>query len=121
MCLAPRGMGCVPARRRSAMLLCTKVRLQISVAEAEAPEFMQGKCCGLYDWWVMRVRAGERWLGWREAKAILESSAILEASKEIDPALRFVNGKRLQEVYLRLDQAMMDVFRRCQAETGEKP
>src|SRR5260370_673159 len=51
------------------MLLCTKMRLQVSEADAEALEFMQGKCRGLYNWWVMRLRDGERWPGWAEAKA----------------------------------------------------
>src|SRR5215472_11970027 len=97
------------------MLLCTKIRLQVSAADAEALEFMQGKCRGLYNWWVLRLRAGERWPGWRAAKATLA------ASKEHDPELRFVYGKLLQEVYFRLGKAMMDFFRRCQAETGEKP
>jgi putative transposase len=97
------------------MLLCTKIRLQVSEAEAEALEFMQGKCRGLYNWWVMRLRDGERWPGWAEAKATLE------ASKEHDPELRLVYGKLLHEVYFRLDKAMAAFFRRCQSEAGEKP
>jgi putative transposase len=101
----------------SAMLLCTKIRLQVSAAEAEALEFMQGKCRGLYNWWVLRLRegstGGERWLGWRAAKATLE------ASKEHDPELRQVYGKLLHEVYFRLDQALTAFFRRTQS--GETP
>jgi putative transposase len=95
------------------MLLCTKIRLQVSEADAKALEFMQGKCRGLYNWWVMRLRDGERWPGWAEAKATLE------ASKEHDPELRFVYGKLLHEVYFRLDKAMAAFFRRVQA--GETP
>lgn len=96
------------------MLLCTKIRLQVSEADAEALEFMQGKCRGLYNWWVMRLRDGsKRWPGWREAKASLE------ASKDYDPELRQVYGKLLQEVYFRLDRAMSAFFRRAQA--GETP
>jgi putative transposase len=96
------------------MLLCAKIRLQVSAADAEALEFMQGKCRGLYNWWVMRLRdSGERWPGWREAKATLE------ASKEYDPELHFVYSKLLQEVYFRLDKAMAAFFRRAQA--GETP
>ncbi len=97
------------------MLLCTKMRLQVSEADAEALEFMQGKCRGLYNWWVMRLRDGERWPGWAEAKATLE------ASKQHDPELRFVYAKLLHEVYFRLDKAMTAFFRRCQSQTGEKP
>ena len=97
------------------MLLCTKIRLPVSPADAEALEFLQGTCRGLYNWWVMRLRAGDGWPGWRRAKATLE------ASKEHDPELRFVSGKLWQEVYFRLDKAVTEFFRRCQAETGETP
>ncbi|HEY7340349.1 MAG TPA: transposase [Ktedonobacterales bacterium] len=102
------------------MLLCTKIRLQVSAADAEALEFMQSKCRGLYNWWVLRLRGdgkreGERWPGWAEAKATLE------ASKAYDPELRFVYGKLLQEVYFRLDKAIAAFFRRVRAENGEKP
>jgi putative transposase len=97
------------------MLLCTKIRLQVSEADAEALEFMQGTCRGLYNWWVMRLRDGERWPGWAEAKATLASS------KEHDPELRVVYGKLLHEVYLRLDKAMAEFFRRVNAGGPEKP
>ena len=97
------------------MLLCTKIRLQVREADAEALEFMQGKCRGLYNWRVMRLREGERWLGWAEAKATLE------ASKEHDPELRFVYSKLLQEVYFRLEKAMVDFFRRVKAGGDGKP
>jgi putative transposase len=91
------------------MLYCTKIKLQVREADAQALELMQGKCRGLYNWWVMRLRDGERWPGWAEAKASLG------ASKEHDPELRQVYGKLLQEVYFRLDQAMTAFFRRVQA------
>ncbi|HEV8191096.1 MAG TPA: transposase [Ktedonobacterales bacterium] len=97
------------------MLLCTKIRLQVSEADGEALEFMQGTCRGLYDWWVLRLRDGEPCPGWAEAKATLE------ASKEHDPELRFVYGKLLHEVYFRLDKAMAAFFRRVKAGGGEKP
>ena len=95
------------------MLLCTKIRLQVSEADAAALEFMQGKCRGLYNWWVMRLRDGERWPGWAEAKASLQ------ASRAHDPELGFVYGKLLHEVYFRLDKAMSAFFRRVRA--AEKP
>src|SRR5215831_7445170 len=97
------------------MLLCTKLRLQVSEVDAAALEFMQGKCRGLYNWWVLRLRNGERWPGWAEAKATLE------ASKEHDPELRFVYGKLLHEVYFRLDTATAAFFHRMQAGGEEKP
>ena len=95
------------------MLLCKKIRLQVSEADAAALEFMQGKCRALYNWWVMRLRDGEHWPGWVEAKASLQ------ASKAHDPELGFVYGKLLHEVYFRLDKAMTAFFRRAQA--GETP
>src|SRR5215831_8902512 len=97
------------------MLLCTKLRLQVSATDARALEFMQGKCRGLYNWWVPRLRAGEQWPGWAEAKATLE------ASKGYDPELRFVYGKLLHEVYFRLDKAMAAFFRRLKAGSDQKP
>jgi len=91
------------------MLLCTKLRLQVSEADAEAREFMQGKCRGLYNWWLMRLRDGERWPGWAEAKATLA------ASNEHDPELRWVYSKLVHEVYFRLDKAMTAFFGRLKA------
>jgi putative transposase len=95
------------------MLLCAKIKLQVSEADATALEFMQGKCRALYNWWIMRLRDGERWPGWSEAKAGLQ------ASREHDPELGFVYGKLLHEVYFRLDKSMSAFFRRVQA--GEAP
>src|SRR5262249_31837885 len=90
-------------------------RLQVSEADAAALEFMQGKCRGLYNWWVLRLLEGEHWPGWAEAKTTLE------ASKEHDPELRFVYGKLLHEVYFLLDQSMAAFFRRVQADPEENP
>jgi putative transposase len=95
------------------MLLCTKIKLRVSEADVAALEFMQGKCRALYNWWVMRLRDGERWPGW------VEAIATLEVSKAHDPDLRFVYGKLLHEVYSRLNKAMSAFFRRVQA--GETP
>ena len=96
------------------MLLCTKIRLQVSEGDADALEFMQAKCRRLYNWWVVRLRDGEeQWPGWVEAKATLE------ASQEQDPDLRQVDGKLLHEVYFRLDRAMAAFFHRVKA--GEAP
>jgi IS605 OrfB family transposase len=60
-----------------------------------------------------RLRNGEKWPGWDEAKKTLQ------ASKEHDPELRYVYGKCLAEVYFRLDGAMKAFFRRVK--NGEKP
>ena len=96
------------------MLLCTKIRLQVSEGDADALEFMQAKCRRLYNWWVVRLRDGEeQWPGWVEAKSTSE------ASQEHDPDLRQVDGKLLHEVYFRLDRAMAAFFHRVKA--GEAP
>jgi IS605 OrfB family transposase len=95
------------------MLLCKKIKLEVTPQAASALEFMQAKCRGLYNWWVMRLRDGEKWPGVYEAKKTLQ------ASKQYDPELEWVYGKLLHEVYYRLDNAMQAFFRRVEA--GEKP
>ena len=88
------------------MLVTRKIRLNVSERDAATLEWMQGKCRGLYNWWVMGLRNGEKWPGWEEAKKTLQES------REHDPELRYVYGKLLQEVYFRLDEAMKAFFRR---------
>jgi putative transposase len=94
------------------MSLCKKIKIEISDQDAEALEFMQVKCRGLYNWWVMKLRNGERWNLERAKQSLRESKAY-------DPGLRCVYGKLLAEVYFRLDNAMQAFFRRLEA--GEKP
>jgi putative transposase len=94
------------------MLLCKKIKLEVSEEDARALEFMQGKCRGLYNWWVMRLRDGERW-------NFAEAKRSLKMSKKHDPELAYVYGKLLHKVYYRLDNAMQAFFRRVEA--GEKP
>jgi len=95
------------------MLLSKKIKLNVTERDAATLEFMQAKCRGLYNWWVMKLRDGEKWPGWRIAKATLQ------ASKRHDPELKQVYGKLLHEVYFRLDGAMTAFFRRVH--NGEKP
>jgi len=94
------------------MLLTKKIKLEISKADAQTLEFMQAKCRGLYNWWVMRLREGEPW-------NFVEVKRSLQQSKQHDPELAYVYGKLLHEVYYRLDRAMQAFFRRCKA--GETP
>jgi len=94
------------------VLLCKKIKLEISEQDAASLEFMQGKCRGLYNWWVMKLRDGEKWNLYAAKKS-------LQQSKGHDPGLCFVYGKLLQEVYFRLDGAMSAFFRRVKA--GETP
>lgn len=96
------------------MLLCKKIKIEVSEQDAAALEFMQSKCRGLYNWWVMRLRSGERWPGWEQAKKTLKES------RQHDPEIDGVYGKLLQEVYFRLDKAMQAFFRRV-AEGERKP
>src|SRR5712692_4211269 len=97
---------------RWTMLLCKKIKIEVSQRDAEALEFMQGKSRGLYNWWVMKLRNGERW-------NVNSAKKSLRESKQYDPELRSVYGKLLAEVYFRLDKAMQGFFQRVAA--GEKP
>jgi putative transposase len=95
------------------MLLCTKIKLEVSEQDAQTLEFMQRKSRGLYNWWVMRLKDGEKWPGWKVAKLTLQES------KQHDPELEFVYGKVLHEVYFRINAAMSAFFRRVK--NGETP
>jgi putative transposase len=92
------------------MLLCKKIKLEVSAQDATTLEFMQGKCRALYNWWVMKLRAGERW-NFTNAKKTLQES------RKFDPQINAVYGKLLAEVFFRLDKAMQAFFRRV--EEGE--
>ena len=94
------------------MPLCTKIKLEVSDQDAATLEFMQSKCRGLYNWWVMRLRNGEKW-NFKSCKRTLAES------REHDPELDDVYGKLLAEVYYRLDAAMSAFFRRVK--NGETP
>ncbi|GHO67357.1 hypothetical protein KSC_062490 [Ktedonobacter sp. SOSP1-52] len=94
------------------MLLCKKIRINVSEQDAATLEFMQGKCRGLYNWWVLKLRNGEKW-------DLYDAKKNLQESKQHDPELVQVYGKLLQEVYYRLDGAMKAFFRRVKA--GEAP
>jgi putative transposase len=95
------------------LLLCKKIKIEVSDHDAAALEFMQAKCRGLYNWWVMRLRTGERW-------NLKQAKQSLQESKAYDPELRFVYGKLLAEVYFRLDKAMQAFFLRV-VEGEKKP
>jgi putative transposase len=94
------------------MLLAKKIKLEVTEADAATLEFMQGKCRGLYNWWVMKLRQGERW-NFAQAKRSLQES------RKYDPELDQVYGKLLAKVFYRLKAAMEAFFRRLEA--GEKP
>ncbi len=97
------------------MLLSKKIKLEVSEQDAATLEFMQAKCRGLYNWWIGRLRSGEKWPGWEKAKVTLAES------KQYDGELRQVYGKLLAEVYFRIEKAMKDFFRRCkERKEGQK-
>src|SRR5437879_2537126 len=95
------------------MLITKKIKLEVSASDAATLEFMQGKCRGLYNWWVMKLKNGEPWPGTLVAKKTLKES------RKVDPELNHVYNKLLQEVFFRLGAAMDAFFKRCQ--NGEKP
>ena len=94
------------------MLLCKKIRLQISSSDQKALEFMQAKCRGLYNWWIGKLRHGLRWKLYEAKKSLLYS-------KQHDPELNQVYGKLLAEVYFRIDKAMQAFYQRVKI--GETP
>ncbi len=53
------------------MLISKKIRLEISAQDAEPLEFMQARCRGLYNWWVMRLWNGEPWPGWVSVRTLV--------------------------------------------------
>ncbi len=95
------------------MLITKKIKLEVSPADAATLEFMQSKCRGLYNWWVMKLRNGEPWPGVYAAKKTLKESRLH------DPELNHVYNKLLQEVFFRLGAAMDAFFRRVK--NGENP
>ena len=78
------------------MLLSKKIKLHLSDEDTATLEFMQSKCRGLYNWWVMRLRNGEKW-------NFAQAKRSLQASRQYDPELNAVYGKLLAEVFYRLD------------------
>lgn len=94
------------------MLLCKKIKIEVNNQDAATLEWMQSKCRGLYNWWVMKLRNGEKW-------NVNACKKTLAESRQHDPELNDVYGKLLAEVYFRLDKAMQAFFRRVKA--GETP
>ena len=72
------------------MLLCKKIKIEVSDQGAAALEFMQEKSRGLCNWWVMKLRNGERW-------NLEKAKQSLRESKAYDPELRYVYGKLLKK------------------------
>src|SRR5437899_5186626 len=99
-------------KESKSMLITKKIKLEVSTRDAATLEFMQAKCRGLYNWWVMKLRNGEYWPGVYTAKLTLKES------RKYDPELNAVYNKLLAEVYFRLDGAMK-AFRQ-KLKDGEK-
>ncbi len=95
------------------MQISKKIKLELSLCDAATLEFMQAKCRGLYNWWVMRLKNGELWPGTLAAKKTIKES------RKYDPELNYVYNKLLQEVFFRLGTALDAFFRRVK--NGEKP
>lgn len=84
-----------------------KIRIELSEQDRAVLEFMQGKCRGLYNWWIGKLRNGEPW-------QLYPAKKTLQQSKAYDPELQQVYGKLLAEVYFRLDKAMRTFFAKQQ-------
>src|SRR6266702_3441284 len=65
-------IGCRKEERH--MQISKKIKLDLSSRDAATLEFMQAKCRGLYNWWVMRLHNGEHWPGVYAAKKTLKES-----------------------------------------------
>jgi putative transposase len=94
------------------MLLARRIQFSFSKEATENLGGMQGKCCSLYNWLVLHLGTGERW-HFKQAKANLKEY------RASGPESNVIYGRRLAEVYFRLDAAMQGFFRRLEA--GEKP
>jgi hypothetical protein len=66
-------------QRDDQMLLTTKIKIEVSEQDKKTLEFMQGKCRGLYNWVLGKLRDGEKWPGWKVAKKTLQESKLLWA------------------------------------------
>ena len=87
------------------MRLCKKIKIEVGEQDAATLEWMQGKCRGLYNWWVMGLREGsKRWPGVNTAKKTLAES------RAYDPELDGVYGKLLQE---EIRDSRLIVFHDC--------
>jgi len=103
----------MPNEEKTSMLITKKIKFEVSSRDAATLEFMQAKCRGLYNWWVMKQKNGELWPGTLMAKKTLKES------RKHDPELNYVYNKLLQEVFFRLGAAMDAFFKRCK--NAEKP
>ena len=72
------------------MLVVKKIKIEVTPSDAATLEFMQGKCRGLYNWWVMKLRNGESWPGTLIAKKTLKES------RKVDLELNAVYNKLLR-------------------------
>src|ERR1051326_7255801 len=96
------------------MLKAKKIRLDESRAgRRHLGDDERAECRGLYNWWVIKLRAGERW-NWQDAKKTLAKT------RAYDPAIDQVYGKLLAEIYFRLDEAMRTFFRRLARSQGSR-
>ena len=94
------------------MLVARRIRILLDEKDAQTLEFMQRKSRALYNWWLGKLKSGEKW-NFAQAKRTLKDS------REHDPELNDVYGMLLAEVYFRLDRAMQAFFRRVRK--GEEP
>jgi putative transposase len=94
------------------VLLAKKIRINVSLRDAETLEFMQAKCRALYHWYWSQLKTDVKW-------SLYDAKKTLQPSRIHDPAINAAYGKLLQEVFFRLDEAMKGFFRRVKA--GKMP
>src|ERR1051326_3207260 len=64
-------------------LKAKKIRLDISAQAAATLEFLQRKWRGLYDWLIIRLRAGERWHVAQEKARLSNRDSLLSCCQQI--------------------------------------
>lgn len=42
------------------MFICKKIKIELNKQDKDSIEFMQKKCRGLYNWWIYKLKNGER-------------------------------------------------------------
>ena len=55
------------------MLVTRKIRILVNEKDAATLEFMQRKSRALYNWWLGKLKAGEKW-NFAQAKRTLKAS-----------------------------------------------
>ena len=80
------------------MLLCKKIKIEVSQQDAEALGVHAGQVQGFVQLVGDAITRRGKW-------NVYDAKKSLHGSKEVDPEINYVYGKLLHEVYFRLDRA----------------